>query len=229
MTIGVLLFATAGNRIKGDPGFPGTFRFPVEYGVVEGSYRDLINGSKDACMRLCEAARVLENKGVSAIAGDCGLMALYQREIMETVHIPVISSSLILLPLMKGIIPLKSSIGILTGHSALLGMQHFKRAGVDNLERIIIQGMQDEPHFQKVVIQGTEKQQYNLMKQDVLSGVNKLLKSCKEEGPLGAVLLECSNLAVFGGEITREFGIPVFDINTGIYLLNSIWERELFI
>ena len=93
MSIGVLLFATAGDRLKGDPGYPGTFEFPVEYGIVEGSYRDLIEGSPDACRRLCEAAKKLAKKNVSAIAGDCGLMALYQRQIADSAGIPVISST----------------------------------------------------------------------------------------------------------------------------------------
>lgn len=228
MVIGILLFETAGCRIKGDPGYPGTFDFPVEYGIVEGSYRDLIDGSEAACGRLLQAAKDLEKKGVSAIAGDCGLMALYQRELASSVHIPVISSGLALLPLMKRIISPELSIGVLTGHSALLGIHHLKGIGVDSLDGICIQGMQEEPHFHKVVIQGTDKQQYNLMKQDVLNGVRKLKASCEADRPLGAVLLECSNLAVFGAEVTKEFGVPVFDINTGIYLLNGVWEKRLY-
>lgn len=228
MVIGVLLFETAGCRIKGDPGYPGTFNFPVEYGVVEGSYRDLVNGSEEVCERLCRAARKLEKKGVCAIAGDCGLMALYQSEMMKAVHIPVISSSLTLLPLMKRIISPNYSIGILTGHLAMLGMHHLKGIGVDSFDGICIQGMQEEPHFHKVVIKGGAKQQYNLMKQDVLNGVKKLKALCEADKPLGAVLLECSNLAVFGAEVTKEFGVPVFDINTGIYLMHGVWEKPLY-
>ena len=54
------------------------------------------------------------------------------------------------------------------------------------------------------------------MKEDVLNGVRHLSGACND---LGAVLLECSNLAVFGAEITKEFHIPVFDINTGVYMM----------
>ena len=157
MSVGILLFATAGDRLKGDPGFPGTFDFPVEYGIVEGSYRDLIEGSPDACKRLCEAAKELERKNVSAIAGDCGLMALYQRQIAASVGIPVISSSLLFLPFARMMISGGQSIGILTGHSALLGEHHLKAAGVVDLDGIVIYGMQDEPHFKEVVIEGTAK------------------------------------------------------------------------
>lgn len=222
-SIGILLFAVAGCRIKGDPGFPGTFDFPVEYGLVEGSYRDLITGSEDALRRLCGAARDLEDRGVLAIAGDCGLMALYQEALARSVSIPVVSSSLVLLPFIRSVISRDLFIGILTGHSGILGRHHMEGAGASDLERIVVQGMQDELHFQKVVIEGSALQQYNLMKEDVLRGVQKLRDQC---GGLGAVLLECSNLAVFGQEITKEYGVPVFDINSGIMMLReSICKR----
>lgn len=225
MSIGVLLFATAGDRLKGDPGFLGTFEFPVEYGIVEGSYRDLINGSPDACKRLCEAALKLEQKNVSAIAGDCGLMALYQRQIADSVGIPVISSSLIFIPLVKIMISKEQSIGILTGHSAFLGEDHLRAAGLQNQNGIVIYGMQDEPHFKEVVIEGTTKQEYHKMKEDVLNGVRHLKESCNA---LGAIILECSNLAVFSAEIAKEYKIPVFDINTAIYMMREIVNKEDF-
>ena len=112
MSIGVLLFATAGDRLKGDPGYPGTFEFPVEYGIVEGSYRDLIEGSPDACRRLCRKLQKAGKKNVSAIAGDCGLMALYQRQIADSAGIPVISSSLLFLPFARMMISPGQSVGI---------------------------------------------------------------------------------------------------------------------
>lgn len=225
MSIGVLLFATAGDRLKGDPGYPGTFDFLVEYGIVEGSYRDLIEGSHDACKRLCEAAKRLEQKNVSAITGDCGLMALYQRQIADSVRIPVISSSLLFIPFVRMIISSEQSIGILTGHSELLGEEHLRAAGVQHMNGIIIYGMQNEPHFKEVVIEGTAKQEYEKMKADVINGVKHLKESCDS---LGAVLLECSNLAVFGSEITRNFKIPVFDINTGVYMMQEAVNKYNF-
>lgn len=242
MSIGIMLFETAGSRLKGDPGYPGTFDFPVEYGVVKGSYRDLIDGSEAAKQRLIETARELERRGVAAIAGDCGLMALYQRELAAAVNIPVLSSSLVLIPFIRAVISENRAIGILTGHSELLGRHHLTGAGAGGTKNLRIQGMQDEPHFHKVVIRGEGEAQYNLMKQDVFSGVRKLMQgqglavdgladnAKSDEAPancsvteLGAVLLECSNLAVFGAEVAAEFGVPVFDINTGIRLLQGAW------
>lgn len=225
MSVGVLLFATAGDRLKGDPGYPGTFDFPVEYGFVEGSYRELIEGSETVLERLCEAARKLEEKKVSAIVGDCGLMALYQRQIADSVKIPALSSSLLFLPFARMMISQECSIGILTGHSEILKEHHLKAAGVADLNGIIIYGMQNEPHFYEVVIEGKEKQDYDKMRQDVLNGVRHLMDTCKT---LGAVLLECSNLSVYAAEITKEFGIPVFDINTGVYMLEELLNKKSY-
>ncbi len=83
--------------------------------------------------------------------------------------------------------------------------------------------MQNEPHFKEVVIEGTAKQDYVRMKEDVLNGVRHLSGACND---LGAVLLECSNLAVFGAEITKEFHIPVFDINTGVYMMQEVLSKK---
>lgn len=213
--IGVLLFASAGDRIVGDPGMPGTFPFPVRYGVVQGSYRDLIQGSREACDRLCAAARALEAQGVSAIAGDCGLMALYQKQLTQSVRVPVIASSLVLLPLAEQIVGKHQKIGVLTGHSGLLNEWHLVGAGAD-ISRLVIQGMEGEPHFSQVVIEGTAKQSYALMRRDILKATNKLLSREKD---IGAILLECSNLAAFGAELTQALGIPVLDCGLAVRLL----------
>lgn len=220
--IGILYFATAGERIAGDPGFVGTFPFPVLYGTVEGSYRDLITGSDDACRRLCLAARELADQGACAIAGDCGLMAMYQREMADCAGVPVVSSSLVLLPFLRQIVPQDTHIGILTGHSELLAYSHLVGAGAGELQNIAIQGMQDEPHFRETVIEGRGHHDYQLMKADVIHATEKLLARSSRTG---AILLECSNLTTYGYEISNRFALPVFDINTAIGFLQRSFNQ----
>lgn len=216
--IGILLYENAGERLIGDPGFPGSFPFPVLYQAVKGSYRDLITGSDKARSRLCSAAGELAEKGVCAIAGDCGLMALYQKEIADCTGIPVISSSLVLLPFLCRITAHDTQIGILTGHSELLAYSHLMAAGAGQLKNLCIQGMQDEPHFRQTVIEGTGHHEYGLMKEDVLHATKKLIAKGTK---VRTILLECSNLTTYGHDITKEFGLPVFDINTAIYFLHT--------
>lgn len=214
--VGILLYETAGERIAGDPGHPGTFDFPVRFGLVEGSYRDLIEGSEAAKQRLLAAARGLEEQNVCAIAGDCGLMVLYQRALANAVRVPVISSSLALLPMIRTVTARQSAIGVITGHSALLGERHLGAAGATADTNLTVQGMEEEPHFHEVVIAGRIPQDYGLMRRDLLQAAEKLVDRGE---PIGALLLECSNLATFAAELYEAYKIPVYDINQAIRML----------
>ena len=213
--IGVLMFESAGDRMIGDPGMPGTFPFPIRYGIVPGSYRDLIHGSPQTCKRLCTAAQKLEQEGVAAIAGDCGLMALYQSALAQSVTVPIVSSSLVLLPLAQCLIGKDRKIGIITGRSQLLSQQHLLGANAD-LSRLVIQGMEEQPHFRQVVLEASCPQGYELMARDVQNAVKLLLE---RDETISAVLLECSNLSTFAREISKHFQLPVLDVNLAIQML----------
>lgn len=223
--VGVLLFEQAGERMRGDPGLPGSLPFPVRLGYVAGSYRELIQGSPAICKQLCQAACRLAQEGVSAIVGDCGLMVLYQREIAQAAGVPTAASSLILLPLLRQMIGQDQTIGILTGHSQLLRYTHLIAAGASCLDGLAIQGMEEEPHFRQVVIEGQGRHDYDLMRLDVLHAAEKLLSRGK---PVGALLLECSNLSTYAWELTNAFGLPVFDIGTAACLLRQGMEKTCF-
>lgn len=223
--VGILLFESAGGRIVGDPGAEGTFDFPVRYGVVPGGFQDLVEGSPQACERLCRAARILETQGVSAIAGDCGLMVLYQEELSRSVHIPVVSSSLVLLPLLRVMLGAGRQIGVLTGHSKLLGEHHLAAARVREDWEIVIAGMETQPHFRQAVLERSCAQEYSKMAQDVLRAAEELLERSDN---LGAILLECSNLTTFAYEITKRYGIPVFDINLAVRMLRAAGDPVNF-
>ncbi len=220
------MYGGTGERIPGDPGCPGTFPFPVLYETVEGSYRDLIQGSRTACHRLCQAAKSLAEQGASAIIGDCGLMALYQRELVDATHLPTVSSSLMLIPLIRNLIAPNSQVGILTGHSELLKSYHLRGAGIEDFQRIAIWGMEKESHFRQSVLEGNIPQNADLMRQDVLHALESLKKSYPR---IGAVLLECSNLSSYGGDIAQIYSVPVFDINTAIDLLYHSVCKDTFL
>ena len=214
--VGVLLFEQVGERMRGDPGLPGSLPFPVRLGYVPGSYRELIQGSPAIRDQLCQAASRLAREGAGVIVGDCGLMVLYQREIAQAAGVPTAASSLILLPLLRQLIGQDRTIGILTGHSQLLGYAHLIAAGASSLDGLVIQGMEEEPHFRQVVIEGQGRHDYDLMRRDVLRAAEKLLDRGR---PVGGLLLECSNLCTYAWELSQTLRLPVFDIGTAAQFL----------
>ncbi len=214
--VGILVFDQQSPRVPGDPGHSSTFDFQVCYEVVDGKFSDLISGSKEIRDKLVAAVRNLESKGVKAVLGDCGLMTLYQQEMSACSSLPVISSGLILIPLIWNVIGRTGAIGIITGHSAFLSRKHFEGAGVPEDIPCQVQGMEDESHFSEVVIDSGPALDVDLMRRDILSAVGKLLT---RQADIRALLLECSNLATYSKDVYHTFNIPVFDIVAGAKIL----------
>ncbi|MEW5919870.1 MAG: hypothetical protein AB1796_02740 [Bacillota bacterium] len=213
--VGVLVFQGKSPRVPGDPGHAKTFPFPVCYEVVEGSFSDLIEGSEGIKNELLGAVKKLKAKGIWAVIGDCGLMALYQQELASGGSLPILTSALVLVPLLWNLVGRKGAIGIITGHAGLLQEQHLRAAGIGSETHLEIQGMELEPHFREIVIEGGTALDVDLMCRDVLAAAGKLLQ--KNKG-VQALLLECSNLATYSHALQEKYQLPVFDI-TGAALM----------
>lgn len=207
--VGVMVFSQASSRIPGDPGHNGTFSYPVCYEIIEGSSFQLMENNPEMEQTMVNAALSLKNKGVKAIIGDCGLMSLYQREMAKAAGIPVLASSLSLIPLAWNTIGGVGSIGVLTGHSDMLNEHHLKASGWTEDIRISVQGMQEEPHFRDVVIEHKKMLVPSEMNQAVQNAVSKLFQKSPD---VKAIILECSNLPSYGSTIAEKFHLPVFDI-----------------
>lgn len=206
--VGVLVFSTVTARVPGDAGNAGSFSYPVRYEVVKGGFADLIEGGPEIKANILAAGRRLTDLGIRAIVGDCGMMSLYQDCLGAELGVLFAGSSLCQIPLVWQLIGRQGSIGILTGHSELLGQRHLRSSGWTDDIRLSIQGMQDENHFNEIVIQGGLHLNVDRMLADVLSAGKKL----KEKTPdLRAVIIECSNLATYSADLMELLEVPVFD------------------
>lgn len=215
--IGVLVFSTMTPRIPGDAGHAETFSYPVKFEVVKGGFSDLIKGSPEIKQSILQGCQNLKNSGIRGIIGDCGMMSLYQDCIGAEIGLPFIGSSLCLLPSVWQMIGRRGTIGILTGHSEMLGKRHLYASGATDDIKLCIQGLQDEPHFHEIVIQGGSDLNIAQMNLDVLNAAKKL----KQRAPdLRAVIIECSNLATYARYISDELEVPVFDIISAANLLS---------
>ena len=99
--IGILMLDTKFPRIFGDIGNAETFSFPVRYKRVVGATPQRVVKEADPSLiePFIEAAKELEQKGVSAITTSCGFLAIFQDYLADAVDIPVFTSSLIQVPL----------------------------------------------------------------------------------------------------------------------------------
>lgn len=214
--VGILVFSTKTPRIPGDAGHGGSFPYQVRYEIVEGGFADLITGSAGIKDAILKAGQNLTRLGIRAIIGDCGMMSLYQDCLGKELGVLFAGSSLCLIPTVWQLIGRHGTIGIITGHSKLLGRQHLKHSGWDEDMDISIQGMEDQKHFREIGIEGGLHLNREAMLKDVLEAGKKL----REKTPgLRAVIFECSNLATYSSALAEELELPVFDTISAANLL----------
>lgn len=214
--VGILVFSTVTPRIPGDAGHGGTFSYQVRYEIVEGGFADLITGSPEIKEAILKAGKKLTGLGIRAIVGDCGMMSLYQDCLGKELGVPFAGSSLCLIPSLWQMIGRSGSIGIITGHSGLLGEAHLRNSGWNEGIKLSIQGMEDQKHFRETVILGGLDLDKELMLQDVLDAGRKLKSKTPD---LRAVIFECSNLATYSADLAQELDVPVFDTISAANLL----------
>lgn len=214
--IGILVNDSNSPRVPGDAGHSDTFTYPVRYQIADTSFMDMVAGSEESKKKLIEAAKKLKESGCRGIVADCGLMSLYQKVVAEQVDLPFVGSSLIQIPLIWIMLGKSSSIGIITGHSDFLKEEHLRQSGWDESIRIAIGGMQDKDHFREIVIEGGMELNPSKMEREVVEKATELKRTNPD---IGAVILECSNLATYSRSVAEVLELPVFDTISAANLL----------
>ncbi len=215
--VGILVFSTVTPRVCGDAGNSRSFSYPVRYEVVKGGYADLIEGSPQIKANIVQACNNLTAFNIKAIVGDCGMMSLYQEDMGALAGVLFAGSSLCQIPMIWQLIGRSGKIGVITGHSRYLGTRHLRSSGWNDDIGLSVQGMEDEPHFTEIVINGGLSLDVERMRNDVLSAGKKLRDKTPD---LRAVIFECSNLATYSADLCSLLGVPVFDTLSAANMLS---------
>jgi len=214
--VGILMSDSIIPRIPGDPGHAETFPFPVVYEVLEDfPFEDLISVKKDNIAKLIDPALRLQHRGVSLVVTDCGLFGPYHDVFKAHLNVPFIGTALDLVPLLQHFYPADRPIAIITGDTRILSSLHFEASGIDP-ETIVIAGMENSSEFKRVVIERHLELDIDQMRK----GVSESAATLAEKN-IGAVVLECTNLISYRGDIQKILGVPVFDLVSLIELYVS--------
>ncbi|MBW9111893.1 aspartate/glutamate racemase family protein [Microbacterium trichothecenolyticum] len=196
--------------VPGDLNNASTFDYPIRYVEVAGvSGAAVLRGDGAQFTSLMvEAARRLEAEGVQAITGNCGFMAVYQDDVAAAVNIPVLLSSLVQIPMLSTVIGPNRKLGVMAANSAAITPEILAAAGVTDMDRLAVQGLQGYPHFNDVILQESGTLDLDRMSDEVVSAALQLQK---DEPSLGAILLECSDLPPYAEAVHRATSLPVFE------------------
>jgi hypothetical protein len=206
--LGILMLDTQFPRPVGDIGHPDTFQIPTHREIVRGIWPAKVVQSAAGLHQARIVAgfqgvvRNLEKRGAKAITTSCGFLVLIQKDLQAITRVPVITSSLLLLP---GLLKQYSQVGVLTISAAHLGKEHLRCAGVprERLADVLVQGVEPGTEFVTRILGNHPQLDMAQAQQDVLAAAMAL----KARAPqLTTVVLECTNMPPYQAAIEAATG-----------------------
>ncbi len=209
--IGVLMLDSHFPRIIGDVGNVKSWGFPVLFKMVENKTptKVVLELTKDDIQPFIEAAKQLENEGVSAITTSCGFLALFQKELANELNVPVFTSSLLMLPMISHMIGNNKKVLVLTANSDTLTKKHLASVcgNLDGVHYDIV-GTQRKKTFTHFTVQDWNSVDLDECEKDILETIDEAIEKCDS---YGAILLECTNMPPYSDIIRKRYSLPVFD------------------
>ena len=208
-SVGILMLETKFPRVHGDIGNGTTWPFTVMLRTVKGASLDLVvNKRADGLLdAFVEEGLELVAQGADGITTSCGFMSLYQKELADRLPVPVASSSLMQVGLINQMLGSGRCAGVITVKQQSLSDDHLRAVGVP-LETPIM-GTEHGVEFTRAVLGDEEQLNTRLATQDLV----KTGLMLKENNPeVGAIVLECTNMAPYAAVVRQVTGLPVYSI-----------------
>ncbi|HVZ42171.1 MAG TPA: aspartate/glutamate racemase family protein [Ramlibacter sp.] len=216
--LGVLMLDTRFPRPPGDVGHPATFAADVRYKVIDGAWPRAVVTSAETLKastlptRFVDALHEFEDEGAFAITTSCGFLVLLQRELQGAARVPVVSSSLLLLP---SLLEREGRVGVLTISAVHLTADYLRCAGVTGprLADVVVQGVDGEGEFARAILGNRATMDLGRARDDVVAAA-LLLKSRAPD--VRSVVLECTNMPPYAQAVRDETGFELFDLRDAL-------------
>lgn len=234
-SIGMIAFGQWYPAIKrGHQNYMTTYNFPIRLkfieswlppdGMPEDKVREWHGWNLPEWIR---CAKELEEEGVRAIVTGCGITGSIQRELAESVRIPVFTSAVLFVPLISRALKREQKVGILTVDTQRLTRWDnmlLRECGVDESIPIAMAGMTDSRYCE------TWWSQLNLdyNRVEVEQAIVNVAKEMVSTNPdIGAIVCECTEMPPYSRAIQEATGLPVFDaVDMVNYAYNIVRPRK---
>ncbi len=219
ISVGILQLRAVLPMVPGHIANGTTFDFPLLYREMlpPNPYTIMaLDPEEDAdfLQEAVKACRWLELQGVRAIIGNCGFFGTFQRAIQERIDTPFFSSSLVQLPTILTCLPSSKKVGVVTANGPVLeeapAIENCGVSAEDKKNRVVIAGAEG-PEFTKVLGQTGEPFDVQKLEEEIVAAARGIVERDKD---IGAVLLECTELAPAAYAVQNAVRVPVYDYST---------------
>jgi hypothetical protein len=105
----------------------------------------------------------------------------------------------------------EQSVGVLTASSAALTSRHLAAVGAESVP-VRVAGLDEQAEFREVIMEARRDElDAGRLGEEVLGVTDQLMRDFPD---VGALVIECTDLAPFARAIQQRAGVPVFDIVT---------------
>ncbi len=225
-SVGIMMLEAQFPRILGDMGNALSWPFPVLYRVVRDASPDRVVRRKAEGLyeAFLQTGRDLISDGADGITTNCGFLVLFQSDLQRDLGVPVITSSLIQLPMVERMLPPAKRAGILTISSATLLPEHLAAAGCR--PDTPIGGTPENGEFYQAILGNRLTLEVEKSREENVSAAQKLVA---EHPEIGALVLECTNMVPYASAISKATDLPVFSIyNLVQWFQQGLQPREKF-
>ncbi len=189
-----------------------TYDCPVLFERVPGANLQSVVLSPNVAVleSMIRSSLKLIEAGAKVITTSCGFNAVFQRELADALEVPVFTSSLLQIPIIRAIFGKQSRILVVTANGPSLTHHHFQGVGVENMDGICIVGLEENREWRKIFETPEAEIDVQIFRDDLI----ELARTTSTNYKAHAVLLECTDLPPFAQDIREATGLPVFDFVT---------------
>ena len=226
VSIGILMLDTRFERFNGDIGNARTWPFPVQYRIVHDATPNRVTRPEgpDMLDAFKAAADELIAAGVDGITTTCGFLALYQRELAA--HCTRAGRDQRAAAGADG--GAHPAEGKATGDPHLLGRVPHHPASRGGGRR---SGDARPWHAPRLGVPARDPRGRHVgaVRHPAARGARGgRVASVRADASIGALVLECTNLAPYSRDIARLTGLPVFDMVTLVHWFHRSLSPERF-
>ncbi|RFB86068.1 hypothetical protein B5K11_28825 [Rhizobium leguminosarum bv. trifolii] len=189
---------------------PATFNRPVITEMVEGALADIIIRGDSSLESACvAAAERLVARGAGMITADCGFFIRHQQAISAAVDVPVVTSSLLLIPALLGQLAPQKKLAVLTADSRycsedLLGIQN-----PADRKRVVVGGIEGGVYVRNALARPFVRTDVDQIEKEV---DDRLAQLRLEHSDIALILFECTGFPIVANALRRKTDLPIYDI-----------------
>ncbi len=214
--LGVIMLDTKFKRVIGDIGNPASFDFPVLYHRVEqASVQKIVSSGRidDLLPAFVAAAQSLQAAGATAITTSCGFLTCAQQQLAQAVKVPLLTSSLFLVPQIHSELKAKPLV-IVTANRSELTPRHLEAAGILAEWDLRILGMEHCPSFKNSILSDGDPDGIGVDPKTIQDELIVLCHSyLRDHAEVAGFVFECTNLQPYADAVAQSCRRPVWGIN----------------